>query len=136
MEGGGTATAPTSTSLSNVQVVGGESGGMSSTSMTVTDTTNNVATTGEAVSASVIRNDRKMVRLVSVFLQNLISNGIVNVEDFVEVQAFCIENSRVREANALFKLIKESRSSSKSSSSLSSSGSSLRKGGKGSKSGS
>ena len=94
MEGGGTATGATSTTQ---QGLGDGS-----------------------ISVSIIRNDRKMVRLVSVFLQNLISNGLV--EDFVEVQAFCIQNSRVREANALYKLIKDMGGKGSSSSSVSSKG--------------
>ena len=54
------------------------------------------------------RLQTRQVRLVCMLLGTFLKNGVISLTDFstIEIEAFCIQFSRVKEASSLFRAIK------------------------------
>jgi hypothetical protein len=51
-------------------------------------------------------NKVRMVRLVIVFLQNILKQKVINFEDILEdIRSFCMEHFQVKEANEMLKKV-------------------------------
>ena len=51
-------------------------------------------------------NQSRMVRLVCVFLQSLMNNRLIDENQYVSIQSFCLEFTKTKEANALYRSLK------------------------------
>ena len=55
-----------------------------------------------------------MVRLIVVFLQNILKQKVINYDDFsADIKSFCLEHNQIRECNDMLKKVIAEQSYSK-----------------------